>query len=314
MAKALLAVHAHPDDETITTGGTLARYSAEGVRTVVITCTRGDLGEVGGLPTSGDVAALRDRELDAAARRLGVSRVVKLGYSDSGMAGWPENYRPGAFYAADPDEAAARVVDVIRQERPLVMLAYDETGGYGHPDHIKAHQVAVAAFEASGNARPARLYFVRFPLSWSREVVRELRQAGIDAPGSAAAGANAGPDVAEIGTPDDLVTAKIDVHRYLETKRAALACHSSQMPDDHFLMRVPPELAQRLWAFEYFSLESSERGESAPSDDRARSDLHGIPPRLSARSERASSAGPQSRGQGRLESDLFAGLGEVTSC
>ena len=176
---------------------------------------------------------------------LGVSRVVKLGYSDSGMAGWPENHRPGAFFAANLGEATERLVDVIRQERPQVMVAYDETGGYGHPDHVKAHQVAVAAFEASGKARPARLYFVRFPLGWSREFVRAVRAAGIDAPGTAVSGAGAGPDVAVIGTADELVTTRIDVRQYVATKRAALACHASQMAADHFLMRMALELAQR---------------------------------------------------------------------
>jgi LmbE family N-acetylglucosaminyl deacetylase len=265
MAKTLLAVHAHPDDETITMGGTLARYSAAGVRTVVVTCTRGDLGEVRDpslLIGAESVADLRDRELDAATARLGVSRVVRLGYSDSGMAGWPENYRPGAFHAADLGEAAARLVEVIDQERPQVMLAYDATGGYGHPDHVKAHQVAVAAFEASGVARPARLYFVRFPLSWSREFVRALREAGIDAPGSAAAGADAGPDVTEIGTDDSLVTTRIDVRSYVAIKRAALACHKTQMSGDHFLMRMPDALAQRLWAYEFFS-----RADTSPPAD-----------------------------------------------
>jgi LmbE family N-acetylglucosaminyl deacetylase len=278
MAKTLLAVHAHPDDETITMGGTLARYSAEGVRTVVVTCTRGDLGDVsdpalladggrGRMLTVEAVAALRDRELDAAAAVLGVSRVVKLGYSDSGMAGWPENQRPGAFFAADLYDATERLLDVIRQERPHVMVAYDATGGYGHPDHIKAHQVAVAAFAASGDAQPARLYFVRFPLTWSREFVHALRQAGIDAPGTAVAGAGAGPEVAVIGTPDALVTTTIDVRQYVATKLAALTCHASQMPADHFLMRMPLELAQRLWAFEYFSLESPQTGETNVADD-----------------------------------------------
>jgi LmbE family N-acetylglucosaminyl deacetylase len=281
LEKTLLAVHAHPDDETITMGGTLARYSAEGARTVVVTCTRGDLGWVpDGLATDAGVAALRDRELDAATRQLGVSRVIRLGYSDSGMAGRPENHRQGAFFAADLAEAAARLVDVIRQERPQVMVAYDATGGYGHPDHVKAHQVAVDAFEASGSARPARLYFVRFPLGWSREFVRALRQAGIDAPGSAIAGADAGPEVAEIGVADNLVTTAIDVRQYVSTKLAALACHASQMPADHFLMRMPLELAERLWAFEYFSRED---------------DVHGTQRRV---------------GHGAaLESDLFAGLG-----
>ena len=257
-ARTLLAVHAHPDDETITTGGTLARYSAEGVRTVVVTCTQGELGWVFEPSLVGqDVGTLRDHELETACSTLGVSRLVRLGYDDSGMAGAAENARPGAFAGADLDEAAARLVKVLDEERPRVMLAYDETGGYGHPDHVKAHQVAVAAFEAAGTARPEKLYFVRFPLTWSREFVRRLREAGIDAPGSAPAGADAGPDLHEIGVPDALVTTAIDVRRYLPAKLAALACHRSQLPPDHFLRRMPPELAQRLWAYEYFSRECS---------------------------------------------------------
>jgi LmbE family N-acetylglucosaminyl deacetylase len=263
-ARTLLAVHAHADDETITMGGTLARYGAEGVRTVVVTCTRGDLGTIFDPDLAGqDVTSLRECELRAATRALGVSRLVQLGYSDSGMAGWPENDRPGAFWAADLSEAADRLLGVIEQERPTVMLAYDETGGYGHPDHLKAHQVAVAAFQqASARARPTKFYFVRFPLSWSRSFVGELRAAGIAAPGSAPSGANAGPDVPEIGVADGLVTTAIDVRGHLNTKLSALACYASQVTPDHFLRRMPIELAERLWAYEYYSLE-------APGDARA---------------------------------------------
>jgi N-acetyl-1-D-myo-inositol-2-amino-2-deoxy-alpha-D-glucopyranoside deacetylase len=274
-SRTLLAVHAHPDDETITTGGTLARYSAEGVRTVVVTCTSGDLGSVFDPTLVGqDVGALRDGELDSAAAMLGVSQVVRFGYADSGMPGAPENQRQGAFAAADLREAADRLVEILDRERPQVMLGYDATGGYGHPDHIKAHQVAVAAFEAAGAARPAKLYFVRFPLTWSREFVRALREAGIDAPGSAPAGADAGPQVAEIGVADELVTTAIDVREHLAAKLAALACHRSQLAADHFLRRMPLTIAQRLWAYEYFSRE----------------------------------VGPTACGQGKLEADLFAGL------
>jgi LmbE family N-acetylglucosaminyl deacetylase len=270
--RTLLAVHAHPDDETITMGGTLARYSAEGVRTVVVTCTLGDLGEVNqaDLAVEAGVAALRERELDAATRRLGVSRLVKLGYADSGMAGWPSNHLPGAFFAAPLDQAAARLADVIRQERPQVVIGYDQTGGYGHPDHLKVHAVTVAAIEALGrdgvqtrtsasgpapSARPAKLYFVRFPLSWSRAFVRSLRDAGIDAPGSAPSGADGGPELEHIGVPDGLVTTAIDVKDFVPTKLAALACHTSQMAPGHFLRRMPVELAQRLWAYEFYSRE-----------------------------------------------------------
>ena len=171
------------------------------------------------------------------------------------MAGWPENNLPDAFWASDAQAAAALIVDVLREERPQVMVACDETGGYGHPDHIKSHQVALAAFQSSGEAQPLKLYFVRFPLTWSRQFVRRLRAEGIDAPASAPAGADAGPGVHEIGVADDLVTTAIDVRAFVGTKRSALACHASQMPPDHFLRLMPDHLAEQLWAFEFFSRE-----------------------------------------------------------
>ncbi|MGI9149701.1 MAG: PIG-L family deacetylase [Chloroflexota bacterium] len=274
--KSLLAVHAHPDDETISMGGTLARYSAEGVRTTVVTCTSGNLGEVRtpGLVVEAGLGSLRNRELEAAARCLGVSRLATLGYFDSGMAGWPDNDRPGAFFAADLTEASEQLVEIIRQERPQVLVSYDDTGGYGHPDHVKAHAVTLAAFEASGAARPAKLYFVRIPLGWSRAFVHALREAGIQAPGSAAAGADAGEAIQEIGVPDGLVTTAVDVRAYVPIKRAALAEHASQMSADHFLMRMSPALAERLWQFEFFSREH----------------------------------GPTTAPRGELEDDLFSGL------
>jgi LmbE family N-acetylglucosaminyl deacetylase len=262
MPPALLAVHAHPDDETITMGGTLARYSATGVRTIVVTCTTGDLGEVRDAALEGravDVGALRAAELLAATRTLGVGRVVQLGYGDSGMAGTPENDRPSAFCRAHVSDAAARVMEVLQVERPAVMVAYDETGGYGHPDHVRAHEVAVAAYAATPPAiRPARLFFVRFPLTWSRTFVSALRAAGIDAPGSAPAGADAGPSVREVGVPDALVTTRVDVSMYVDVKRAALACYASQMPPTHFLRRMPVALADQLWSHESYSLERRE--------------------------------------------------------
>lgn len=258
----LIAVHAHPDDETITMGGTLARYSAAGVRSIVVSCTSGDLGEVLDPTLEGqDVASLRSRELESACRTLGVSRVVELGYLDSGMAGDPANHRPGAFWAADLDSATARLVEVLVEERPSVVVGYDASGGYGHPDHVKAHQVTVAAYArfVELGLAPARLYFVRFPLSWSRGFVRELRQAGIDAPGSAPTGADAGPHVLEVGVDDALVDTAVDVSAWVDTKRAALACYPSQLPPEHFLRRMPPDMAHRLWKYEYFSLERGGR-------------------------------------------------------
>jgi LmbE family N-acetylglucosaminyl deacetylase len=233
----LLAVHAHPDDETLTTGGTLAHYAAEGVRTVVVTCTPGELGLAGDRP----------RELHEAARVLGVARVVELGYADSGM--YAENESPTAFHRTEPAEAASRLIGILEEERPQVVVTYDETGGYGHPDHVKAHQVTVAAWRSWAQGR---LYFVSFPLSWSRRFVAELRRAGIDAPGSAPAGADAGPEVHEIGVPDERVTTRIDVRAYVDKKRAALQCHRSQIGPGHFLSQAPPKVLDELWAYEFF--------------------------------------------------------------
>jgi LmbE family N-acetylglucosaminyl deacetylase len=248
--RTLLVVHAHPDDETIATGGILARYRAEGVRTVVVTCTRGDLGDLVFDPRTNDVGGMRERELQEAARVLGVSRLANLGYADSGMPGWPDNHRPGAFYTADLGEAAGRLRRIIGEEDPQVVVTCDETGGYDHPDHVKSHAVTVQAVKQAG---VPKLYFVRIPLSWSRRFVAGLRAEGIDAPASAATGADAGPDVHEVGVSDELVTTVIDVSAYVNQKRRALACHRSQMPPEHFLMRMSSGLAEELWAYEFFS-------------------------------------------------------------
>jgi LmbE family N-acetylglucosaminyl deacetylase len=222
------------------------------VRTIVVTCTRGDLGEHP--PGTQDVGALRQRELEAATRRLNVGRLVQLGYGDSGMAGWDSNANPRSFCNIDLNIAAGRIVEVIEQERPQVMVAYDETGGYEHPDHVRAHEVGVSAYEmAREQVRPKRLYFVRFPLGWARHFNAALRSAGIDAPMSAAAGADAGD--AEIGTADDLVTTRIDVSNFVPQKAEALRCHASQMPPTQWFMRMPPDLAQDLWRYEHYSLE-----------------------------------------------------------
>src|SRR5438270_9664121 len=139
--RTLLAVHAHPDDECISTGGILARYAAEGVRTVLVTCTDGAVGEISdpALAAPENLAEVRSHELDESVRILNISRLVKLGYRDSGMAGTDDNNHPASFLKANFDEALERVVAVIREERPDIVVTYDERGGYGHPDHIRAH-------------------------------------------------------------------------------------------------------------------------------------------------------------------------------
>jgi mycothiol conjugate amidase Mca len=263
--RTLLAVHAHPDDECITTGGILARYAAEGVRTVLVTCTDGAVGEISdpALASPENLAEVRARELDQAVRILNVSRLVKLGYRDSGMAGTSDNMHPASFHQARLEEAVERVVRIMREEHPQVVVTYDERGGYGHPDHIRAHQVAVAAFEAAGDASrfasagpawaPAKLYYAVFPRSAMEQFVQRLRAAGIEPPferePDAQRDQNQQPP---FGVPDEQVTTSVDVSAYVEAKHAALASHRTQMGPEMFFMRLPPDLFADAFGRETF--------------------------------------------------------------
>jgi N-acetyl-1-D-myo-inositol-2-amino-2-deoxy-alpha-D-glucopyranoside deacetylase len=282
--RVLLAVHAHPDDECIGTGGILARYSAAGVRTVLLTCTDGAVGEISdpSLATPENLAEVRAHELDEAVRILGVNRLVKLGYRDSGMAGTADNQNPASFLQSSFDEAVERVVEVMREEHPDIVVTYDENGGYGHPDHIRSHQVTVAAFGAAGDpARfpnagapwsPAKLYYSVVPRSAVRRFAEELREAGIEFPFPAVA--RGGEDEVSFGVSDDRVTTVVDVAEFASTKHEALAAHRTQMGPEQFFMRLPPALFARV-----FGRESFQRVE-----------------------------GPTAQAGGVVETDLFSGL------
>lgn len=243
----------------------LARYAAEGARTVLVTCTDGAVGEISdpALATPDNLVEVRSRELDESVRILAVSRLVKLGYRDSGMAGTADNDNPASFHQANFDEAVERVVQVMRAERPQVVVTYDERGGYGHPDHIRAHQVAVAAFEAAGDARkfPAagppwavsKLYYTVFPRSAMMRFAERLREAGIEPPfGGANADAPAEDTEPPFGVADDLVTTTVDVSAYLGAKRAALESHRTQMGPDQFFMQLPQDLFAEAFGRETF--------------------------------------------------------------
>ena len=264
--RTLLAVHAHPDDECIGTGGILARYAAEGARTILVTCTDGAVGEISdpALATPDNLAEVRSKELDESVRILKVSRLVKLGYRDSGMAGTADNDNPASFNQANIDEAIERVVKVMRAEQPQVVVTYDERGGYGHPDHIRAHQVAVAAFDASGDASrfpdagrawtPTRLYYSVVPRSAMMRFMERLREAGIETPFSRP-DSDVGPESAEpppFGVDDDLVTTTVDVSAYISEKRAALESHRTQMGPEQFFMKLPPDLFVEAFGRETF--------------------------------------------------------------
>src|SRR5215471_18882100 len=259
--RTLLAVHAHPDDECISTGGILARYAAEGVRTILVTCTDGAVGEISdpALATPENLAEVRSHELDDSVRILNVGRLVKLGYRDSGMAGTADNENPASFQQADLEEAIERVVKVVREERPEVIVTYDERGGYGHPDHIRAHLVAVAAFERAGDPsrypntgeawQPLKLYYAVFPRSAMREFGERMREAGIEPPFREVDTAREDPP---FGVDDDQVTTFIDVSGYVGAKRASLESHRTQMGPDQFFMKLPPALFGAVFGRETF--------------------------------------------------------------
>jgi N-acetyl-1-D-myo-inositol-2-amino-2-deoxy-alpha-D-glucopyranoside deacetylase len=264
MDRTLLAVHAHPDDECLGTGGILARYAAEGVRTILVTCTDGAVGEISdaALATPDNLAAVRALELDASVAILGIARLVKLGYRDSGMAGTADNDNPASFNQANLDEAIESVVQVIRTEHPQVVVTYDESGGYGHPDHIRAHRVAVAAFAAAGDAlrypsagaawAPAKLYYSVFARSAMHAFAERLRAAGIETPFDGPAEGDTPPSEPTFGVSDERVTTTVDVSAFVADKRAALASHATQMGPEQFFMRLPEPLFADVFGREAF--------------------------------------------------------------
>jgi LmbE family N-acetylglucosaminyl deacetylase len=244
----LMAVHAHPDDEVIGTGGVLARYAVEGIRTVLVTCTNGEQGDGPGGVKPGDaghneaeVSERRLGELRESVAHLGIAELELLGYRDSGMVGWAANERPDAFANVPVDEAAARLAALMERYRPQIVVTYDENGGYGHPDHIQAHRIAVAAVEAT--KIPSKLYYTAVPRARIAELFESLRTSGAEV-----GDLELPPD---FGTPDELITTMVDVSPYVEHKRKALEAHASQ-GENIFLLRLPEEAQHRAFSHESF--------------------------------------------------------------
>ena len=242
-----LAVHAHPDDEASSSGGLYRLLADQGVRTVLVTCTNGECGDApdGAKPDAdhhdGDeVAKIRAKELDQAVEILGIDRLIRLGYRDSGMMGWPQNQDPDSFWATPVQDAAKRLASIIEEEHPQVIVTYNEIGFYGHPDHIQANRVTLAAL-AMLDYEPT-LYYNAIPNSvmgrwrerWEQEE-REQKAAneakGIVEPESPVSDE---PEI-DLGTPDELISAVIDVSSATDAKYDALAAHASQMAESFFL-------------------------------------------------------------------------------
>lgn len=250
--------HAHPDDEAIITGGTMARAAAEGHRVVLVTATAGELGEVpdGLLAPGEDLAGRRAEELAAACTILGVSRHVCLGYGDSGMAGEPSNDAEGSFWRADVEEAAAALAAVLREERARALTTYDEHGGYGHPDHIQVHRVGRRAAVMAETP----LYMATINRGYLQRLAAQAETLGVAFPEGDA------PDISELGVEEDRITTAVDVRAFLDTKRRAMAAHASQIAETSFFLAVPPEAFAAMWGTEWYIRQGAPPG-GAMEDD-----------------------------------------------
>ena len=299
-----MTVHAHPDDESIGTGGVMARAVAEGHRVVLVTCTDGALGEIV-IPDRDTpeehrrLAATRQLELEAAMAALGVTEWENLGYRDSDMMGRVGNLDPRSFWQADRDEAIGRLVWLVRRYRPDVVTTYNDFGGYGHPDHIRTHFVAVGAYERAGDPAwyagqlapehggtgpteadgglvpwaPRKLYEQAMPASIRiamRDRMRELgkdpwREPGPDATDEERAEFDA--RAARMLVPDEAVTTRIDIEPYLEAKFAAMRAHATQLGPDFPWLTLSIDEWRELYPYEGFILRSARVETATPESD-----------------------------------------------
>ncbi|MFI9614745.1 N-acetyl-1-D-myo-inositol-2-amino-2-deoxy-alpha-D-glucopyranoside deacetylase [Streptomyces sp. NPDC052023] len=264
-SRRLLLVHAHPDDESINNGATMARYAAEGAHVTLVTCTLGERGEV--IPpelahlTGAALGKHRLGELTAAMRELGVEDFRLLGapgrYQDSGMMGLPDNDDPSCLWQADVDEAAAQLVEVIREVRPQVLVTYDPDGGYGHPDHIQAHRIAMRAAELAAEAGIgiAKVYWNRVPRTVAEDAFARLQEA---LPGLAFTRSAVIDDVPGV-VGDERITTEIDGTAHAAAKAAAMAAHATQIEVAEPYFALSNALAQPLFGTEYYELVRGER-------------------------------------------------------
>lgn len=269
----ILLVHAHPDDETINNGATMAKYLREGVGVTLVTCTRGEEGEVL-VPALAYLAAdkedglgaHRETELANAMAQLGVTDFRFLGnpekkWRDSGMMGTAPNDRSDVFWQADLDDAASYLVKIIREIKPQVLITYDEVGGYGHPDHIQAHRVAMRAAELAADSKYGngeawdieKIYWNTMPRSVVAEGMAKMKEIGSDF-----FGAESIDDLPFVKS-DEVVTTQIDGTQFIEEKMAAMRAHPTQIELDGPFFALSNNLGNQVWGNEYYTLVKGEK-------------------------------------------------------
>ena len=271
-AKRLLLVHAHPDDETINNGVTMAKYADLGAQVTLVTCTRGEEGEVlvselASLASDKDdkLGEHREIELKDAMVELGIKDFRFLGapskkWRDSGMMGTPANDRGDVFWQADLDEASNELVKIILEIKPQVLITYDEFGGYGHPDHIKAHRVAMRAAELAANQgwQVNKIYWNTMPRSVIQMGIEKMKEVGSDFFGAESA------DDLPFAKPDELVSTVVNAPEYVPAKLAAMKAHATQISVDGPFFALSNNLGLSVWGDEYYTLVKGEK--SAPFD------------------------------------------------
>jgi LmbE family N-acetylglucosaminyl deacetylase len=257
----LVCFHAHPDDEAIATAGTMAKAAAAGHRVVLVTATRGELGEpVDGILAEGEeLWERRVREVQDAAAVLGVEQVDFLGYRDSGMMGEPTNDDPDCFWQADVDEAAQRLATILRAVDCDVLTHYDDHGNYGHPDHIQVHRVGKRAAELAQTP-------LVYEATMNRDaILRGMRERRDEWEAMEAEGRGPGIDEnTDMGSPEAIITHAVDVSGYVDLKRQAMQCHESQISPDDFFLAMPLEAFANAFGTEWFIREGAGRAADEP--------------------------------------------------
>jgi mycothiol S-conjugate amidase len=284
----LLTVHAHPDDEASKGAGTVARYHSEGVRTVLVTCTGGEAGDI--LNPAMDKEGVRENlpevrreELERAAGIIGYDEVVMLGYRDSGMPETPANSDPRSFAMAPLDEAVGRLVTVIRRTRPQVIVTYPkDQSGYPHPDHLRVNEISEIAFDAAGDPdrypeagpvwQPLRLCYVAWSLKRMRAMYDKFVEMGIEPPISDERLARMLKAESEDHHEADRKPARprivIDINGHNSVMRDALLAHATQVdPNSPWWFGLPPDVAESVYPYDEYEVARDLTGQTDPADD-----------------------------------------------
>jgi len=275
-SKRLLLVHAHPDDETINNGVTMAKYAKDGAQVTLVTCTRGEEGEVlvaelANLASDKDdkLGQHREIELKDAMAHLGIADFRFLGapnkkWRDSGMMGMPQNDRTDVFWQSDLDESANELVKIILEIKPQVLITYDEFGGYGHPDHIKAHRVAMRAAEIAETKgwKIEKIYWNTMPRSVIQMGIEKMKEVGSDFFGAESV------DDLPFAKPDELVTSVVHASEFVPQKLAAMKAHATQIALDGPFFALSNNLGLSVWGDEYYTIVKGEK--AAPFDENGR--------------------------------------------